>query len=68
MVEKIRPNATVEWRDGNYLLNQNYYIQYKCPECCKKIFEGDIACDECGTFFDWSQTAHIKIVREVEWR
>ena len=66
-VKKIRPMARVEYDYGNDGRDGKYYVQYYCPKCGKKIEFGDIACDECGTFFDWSQKALIKVIREVEW-
>lgn len=66
-MEKIRPNATVERDDGNDGRDWYYYIEYRCPKCNKRIKEKDIACTDCGTFFDWSKRAFIQIVREVIW-
>ena len=66
-VIKRKPMARVEYSYGNDGRDGEYYVQYSCPKCGKKIRFEDIACDECGTFFDWSQKARIKVVREVEW-
>ena len=67
MVEKIRPNATIEFSHGMDGKDAHYYIAYRCPNCHKRIGEGDIACEECGSFFDWSMTARMVVKREVEW-
>lgn len=66
-MDKIRPNATVEYDNGSDGRDWRYIITYKCPKCNKRIKEKDIACTECGTFFDWSKRARIQIVREVVW-
>lgn len=52
MVEKIRAKASIEWSDGNDGRDGRYYVEYRCPGCNRKIPEGRMACDECGTFFD----------------
>lgn len=40
-----------------------------CTDCFNKsIREKDIACTECGTFFDWSKRASIKVIRTIEWK
>ena len=66
-MDKIRPNATIEYSYGVDGRDFHYYISYKCPSCNKNIKEKDIACTECGIFFDWSKRATIKIIRTVEW-
>lgn len=66
-MEKVRPKATVEFSYGVDGRDCHYYISYKCPNCNKGIIMNDIACTECGTFFDWSKRARIKVVRTVEW-
>lgn len=66
-MNKIRPNASVEFSYGEDGRDCYHYIRYKCPNCNKGIREKDIACTECGTFFDWSKRASIQIVREVVW-
>ena len=67
MVDKIRPNAMKYWNDGNDGRDGRWDIQYYCPKCCKTLRENDIACDTCGTFFDWSKKAKIKIIYDIEW-
>lgn len=67
-IEKIKPNARMMWTNGNDGRDGHYYICYTCPKCNKPIDEGDIACDECGTFFDWTERAHIKYTQVIEWR
>lgn len=61
MVEKIRPAAVpvkgYTWWD----------VSYKCPKCGKGISEHEKACDNCGTFFDWTKTAKVRLVPEVYW-
>lgn len=66
-VEKIKPNAEIKFSFGNDGRDGGNYIAYSCPKCGKHIRENDIACDECGSFFDWSKRAHIRVIREVEW-
>ena len=66
-MDKIRPNATAEYDYGVDGRDCHYYISYKCPSCNKNIQEKDIACTECGTFFDWSKRASIKTIRTVVW-
>lgn len=67
MVEKIRPNASIQFSDGNDGRDYFYYIQYNCSKCGKRIKENDIACDTCGTFFNWEKKAKIEIVKTVKW-
>ena len=67
MVEKIRPRAFIEYSCGNDGRDEYEYIEFRCPGCNKKIFKGDIACDECGTFMDWSQKARIKTIKQIVW-
>lgn len=66
-MDKIRPEATVKFNYGTDGRDCYYYISYKCPNCNKCIKEKDIACTECGTFFDWSKQARIEVVRTVVW-
>ena len=68
MVEKIRPDAEVRYDYGNDGRDERYYISYHCPKCGRSLSKGDIACDECGIFFDWSKTAGIEIIRKVVWK
>lgn len=66
-VNKIRPNATIKYNYGTDGRDGYDYISYSCPVCTKNIKKKDIACTECGTFFDWTKTAKIKTVQTVEW-
>ena len=68
MVKKVRPNAEVEYSYGNDGRDDYYYPSYSCPKCGNYINENQQACEECGTFFDWSKTATIQIVRQIVWR
>ncbi len=67
MIEKIRPDAEIRYEFGNDGRDAHYYISYRCPICGKSLSEGEIACDSCVTFFDWSKTASIEIIRKVVW-
>lgn len=70
MIEKIRPNASVELDYGNDGRDGRYYIEYRCPKCNRIIrwYESDMACDKCGTFYDWgSRQPSIEITRTVKW-
>lgn len=67
MVKKIKPRAEIKLSEGNDGWDFRYYVKYSCP-CGKGIQENDIACDECGTFFDWSQKATIEITRNIVWK
>ena len=66
-IEKIRPRAFIQFSEGNDGRDSHYYIEYRCAGCNRCIRKGDIACDQCGTFHDWSKTASIVIRREIEW-
>lgn len=66
-MNEARPDASVELDYGNDGRDCRYYIAYKCPKCGKSTYEGVVACDRCGTFFDWSKKASIKVIRKVEW-
>lgn len=66
-VVKVRPRAAVQFDNGNDGRDARYEIEYRCSGCNKIIREGDIACDQCGTFHDWGKKARIKIIREVIW-
>ena len=68
MVEKVRARVTLEWSDGNDGRDGHYFVKYWCSQCNKSIKEDDIACDVCGTFFDWSKKAKIVVHRDIEWR
>lgn len=67
MIEKIRPLATIEhrWNCDGY--KEWYEIDYECPNCRKHLKVGDIACDVCGIFFDWSKRARIVVERRIVW-
>ena len=65
--KKVRPAASVELDYGNDGRDCRYYVAYKCPTCGKSMYEGTVACDRCGTFFDWSKKASIKEIRKIEW-
>ena len=64
---KIRPCAERRYSSGNDGRDEHYYIRYSCPKCSKIIGEGDIACEKCGTFFDWSKKAYIETKQFVRW-
>lgn len=67
MVEKIRPAAVPVQRsdeDGHHIW---WGVSYKCPKCGNGISEHEKACDNCGTFFDWTKTARVRLVPEVYW-
>lgn len=68
MVEKIKPRADIGFSQGNDGRDAHYYIKYSCPSCFKSIRQYDIACDECGTFFDWSQRATIETTQSIVWK
>ena len=68
MMETIRPGAGIEHyygEDGRGGLQR--LVFYVCPKCNKRIKENDIACIECGTFFDWIKKAKVVIREEIEW-
>lgn len=67
MVTKVKPQADIVHSDGNDGRDSYDYIQYYCPKCHKMLCENDIACDTCGTFFDWSSKAHLRTVQIVVW-
>lgn len=64
---KVRPCAERKYSSGNDGRDEHYYIRYSCPNCSKIIYENDIACEKCGTFFDWSKKAYIETQRLVRW-
>ena len=64
---KVRPNARVVFSSGIDGRDSHYYIQYSCSGCGRDIRQGDIACDNCGTFHDWSQKAEYVLKREIVW-
>ena len=67
MVEKIRPRAHIEWTDGNDGRDGHYFISYYCAGCGRNVREGVVACENCGTFHDWSKKANIVVKRIIEW-
>lgn len=68
MMDKIKPKAQIVWNDGNDGRDAHYDIKYTCPKCGKWLREGVVGCDECGTFFDWTETAHIKMTPTIVWK
>lgn len=68
MVDKVRPGAFIQFDGGEDGRDCKYVAKYICPKCGKPLYEGQMACEECGTFFDWSKRAHIVVTRSVEWR
>lgn len=66
-IEKIKPRAEAEWDYGNDGRDGRYYVKYSCPKCGKIIRSMDIACDKCGTFFNWDSTARIKMKPTIVW-
>lgn len=69
-IEKIRPDTSIKWSDGNDGRDGRYYIEYRCPTCSRRIgyYMSETACGECGTFYDWgSREPRIEITRHVEW-
>ena len=66
-IEKVMPNAKAMYSDGIDGRDAHWYIDYSCSRCGKDIRKGDIACDKCGTFFDWQKTVHIRMNPEIVW-
>jgi len=66
-ITKIRPNAILNQSWGTDGRDSYYYISYTCPKCNKHIKEYDIACTECGTFFDWTSEARIDYTPHIKW-
>lgn len=66
-INKIRPDATAEYDYGVDGRDGHYIIKYSCPCCNKRINKNDIACTNCGQFFDWSMRAEIKVTNSVVW-
>ena len=64
-IVKVKPKA--EARRNDWAFPARWDVDYSCPKCGKWIRERDIACDKCGTFFDWSKTAHIRMNPEIVW-
>ena len=67
MVEKIKPNATIKYSVGDDGWDEYYDVGYSCPQCGKNLMRDEIACVNCGAFFDWSKKAHIEVRREIVW-
>ena len=65
--QKVRPSAEKSYSYGNDGRDARWIVNYSCPNCDKPISKFDIACDRCGTFFDWRQTAHIRMNPEIVW-
>lgn len=66
-IKKVRPSAEKRYSHGNDGRDARWVIDYSCPNCGKPINKGDIACDRCGTLFDWEKTAHIRMNPEIVW-
>lgn len=66
-IQKVRPTAEKRYSCGNDGRDARWVVDYSCPNCKKPISKGDIACDRCGTFIDWSKTAHIRMNPEIVW-
>lgn len=70
-IRKFRPNAEVEYSNGNDGRDGHYYIAFYCPNCGREINQGyksETACNRCGTFYDWGTSRPtIEIIREVRW-
>lgn len=66
-IPKVRPSAEKRYSHGNDGRDARWVVDYSCPNCRKPINKGDIACDRCGTFFDWEKTAHIRMIPEIVW-
>lgn len=80
MVEKVRPRCETGWTEGNDGRDAHSTFEFYCPTCGRHIFTTQTcwldlrmvyslptACDECGTFFDWSKSPRIKTTSWVEW-
>lgn len=66
-IQKVRPSAEKRYSCGNDGRDARWVVDYSCRNCGKPISKGDISCDRCGTFFDWSKTAHIRMNPEIVW-
>ena len=66
-LKKVRPLAEARYSSGIDGRESKWYIDYSCPNCGKKIVTDDIACDRCGTFFDWRKAAHIRMNPDIVW-
>ena len=63
----IRPDADIEFDTGEDGRNPRYLVKYSCPECGARTQLNYIACKECGTFFDWTKKAQIKVEQSIYW-
>ena len=66
-IVKVRPDAQIGYSDGIDGRNPHYYVSYYCPNCRKYLNENDIACDQCGTFFDWTMRARVRLEPVLDW-
>lgn len=66
-INKEKPKAGMRYSSGNDGRDAKWVVDYSCSKCGKPINKGDIACDRCGTFFDWGKTAHIRMNPEIVW-
>lgn len=70
MMKKIKPKATVKYREGYDRSPGRHYIAYSCPTCGRSIgrYGKETACDECGTFYDWgNKEPEIIETYSVKW-
>lgn len=69
MIEKKRPKAKIAKKYNADGRGSWYEIDYFCPTCGQMIreFNCENACDNCGTFYDWSKEAKIHIERSIIW-
>lgn len=66
-IKKVRPTAEKRYSCGNDGRDARWVVDYSCPNCKQSISKGDIACDRCGTFIDWSKKAYIRMSPEIVW-
>ena len=70
MIKKIRPMAKLAQRSDSDGWHSLWDIDYFCPVCHRKIrdYKSDVACDECGTFYDWrSSSPEVITKNELVW-
>jgi predicted RNA-binding Zn-ribbon protein involved in translation (DUF1610 family) len=67
LITKVRPSAKKRYSHGNDGMDARWVVDYYCPNCGKPIKKADIACDRCGTFFNWNKEAHIRMIPEIVW-
>lgn len=69
MIEKIRPTAKVVEKMNDDGWRTWHEAEYHCPTCGRKIrgYMEETACDECGTFYDWSKKAEVEKVYQIKW-